>query len=326
VSIPGAANTLQGLRDNPSANEGLWKLSMRREALRVRACMLQSIRHFFVERDYLEIETPCRVPALIPEMHIDAVVSGDWFLHPSPEACMKRLLAAGFEKIFQICKCFREGERGAKHLPEFSMLEWYRQDADYLSLMEECQDLVISVSLAVSGKSDIVYQGRQISLHGSWERLSVREAFERYAAISAEDALRNSCFDEVMVCDIEPNLGIDHPTFLYEYPVSPGALAKRKEKDHGIAERFELYVAGLELANAFSELTDACEQQTMFKKVQEYRSLSGKTIYPMPESFMCDSFVIPESAGIALGLDRLAMILTDSAEIDRVVAFTPETL
>jgi lysyl-tRNA synthetase class 2 len=303
-----------------------WVLSKRREALWVRARMVQAIRRFFIERDYLEVETPCRIPTLIPESHIDAVASGDWFLHSSPEQCMKRLLAAGFEKIFQICKCFREGERGSQHLPEFTILEWYHREMNYMSLMRECRELVISISSAVGCGSDIVYQGNKISLNGAWENLSVREAFNRYAPMSLSEAMRGGCFDEVMACDIEPNLGRERPTFLYDYPVCPGALARSRKDDPGVAERFEFYMAGIELANAFSELVDADEHKRRFEKVRDYRSSMGKSVYPESERFLIALDTMPEAAGIAFGVDRMAMIFTDSATIDNVVTFTPELL
>lgn len=301
-------------------------LSNYRETLWTRARMIDAIRRFFIERDYLEVETPCRMPALIPELNIDAIVSGDWFLHPSPELCMKRLLAAGFDRIFQICKCFRAGERGKRHLPEFTMLEWYRRDIGYVSLMQECQELIASISCAVGCGNDIVYQGKHIILQGPWERLSVREAFDRYASLSVAEALESDRFDEIMAFDIEPKLGRERPTFLCDYPVSSGALAKSRQDDPAVAERFELYIAGLELANAFSELTDAREQQSRFERVQAYRSSMNKSVYPLPERFLSDFITMPESAGIALGVDRLAMIFTDSRDIGDVVAFTPERL
>ena len=306
--------------------EDVWALSKRSDALWIRARMVQAMRRFFIERNYLEVETPFRVPALIPEEHIDAVPCGDWFLHPSPELCMKRLLAAGFGRIFQICKCFREGEKGVLHLPEFSILEWYRRDTDYTSLMQECRELITFTACALDCGSSIVYQEKVVNLKEPWERLSVREAFDRYASMSPEDALRYDRFDEIMVRYIEPHLGNERPTFLYDYPVSLGALARAKKEDPTVAERFELYIAGIELANAFSELTDIDEQRLRFKKTQEYRSSMGRPVYPVSERFLRALDTMPESAGIALGVDRLAMIFTNSTSIDEVVAFTPELL
>jgi lysyl-tRNA synthetase class 2 len=304
----------------------VWALLKRRDALWIRARMIQAMRRYFVENDFLEIETPCRVPSLIPEAHIDVFTCGDWYLLPSPELCMKRLLAAGYERIFQICKCFRKGERGKYHLPEFTMLEWYRRGIDYASLMQECQHLILSVASAVGCGSHIMYQGNNVSLREPWEHLSVREAFHRYAPLQMDKALVDGCFDDVMVCHIEPNLGKMHPTFLYDYPVSLGALARRKKEDSTVAERFELYIGGIELANAFSELVDLHEQQERFERVQAYRSSVNKSIYPISERFLRAFDTMPESAGIALGVDRLAMIFTDAVAIDDVVAFTPERL
>ena len=155
----GAESISQESRDDLPMEEEVCALTKRRDALGMRAMMIQAIRRFFVERHYLEVETPCRVPALIPEPHIDAVACGDWFLHPSPELCMKRLLAAGYERIFQICKCFRDGERGTCHLAEFTMLEWYRSGIDYMSLMGECRDLITSVGSSIGYENGVVYRG-----------------------------------------------------------------------------------------------------------------------------------------------------------------------
>jgi lysyl-tRNA synthetase class 2 len=302
------------------------KLSGRKDALTTRAEMIQAIRRFFTDRDYLEIETPLRVPTLAPESHIDAIPSDGWFLHTSPELCMKRLLAAGFHRIFQISHCFRKGERGRLHVDEFTLLEWYRAGIDYLDLMDECEDLFIFVAGELGFGKTIKYQGRKIDLTKPWERISVREAFEKYSSLSPEKAIEKGLFDEIMVAEIEPHLGKNKPTFLYDYPLSLGSLAREKKKDPSVAERFEIYMAGLELANAFSELTDTEEQRKRFQKEDEFRRSSGKTAYPVPEKFLDALSRMPESSGIALGVDRLAMIFTGSASIDEVVAFTPEDL
>jgi lysyl-tRNA synthetase class 2 len=159
-----------------------------------------------------------------------------------------------------------------------------------------------------------------------WKRISVREAFARYSPLSISEALEKACFDEIMACQIEPRLGFDQPVFLYDYPVEFGALARAKKTDPAVVERFELYMGGLELANAFSELIDEKEQRLRFEKAQQARRAAGKNIYPMPEPFLKSLLNIPESSGIALGVDRLAMIFTDSDTIDEVVTFPPETL
>ncbi len=281
---------------------------------------------FFLDQDFLEVETPLRIPAPAPESHIDAVASEEWFLQTSPELCMKRLLAAGYPRIFQICKCFRAGERGDRHLPEFTMLEWYREGTDYRTLMDDCEALIPLVARELGFGGIISRQGREIRLEIPWERITVREAFGRYATMTAAEALRTDRFDEILACEVEPRLGMESPVFLYEYPVELGALARVKEGDPGIAERFELYCAGLELANAFSELTDAGEQRRRFEEAFRDRRRNGSPLYPMPERFLDALPQMSPSAGIALGVDRLAMLFADKDRIDEVVAFTPESL
>ncbi len=303
-----------------------WRLAKKQNALWLRARMIQAIRQFFCGRDYLEVETPLRIPAPAPEEHIDAPPSGDWFLQTSPELCMKRLLAAGYSKIFQISKCFREAERGQLHLPEFTLLEWYRQGIDYQVLMQECEELILHVAGTLEQGDVLSFRDKKIALQRPWKRISVREAFTWYSGMSMTEALEKACFDEIMACKIEPRLGFDQPVFLYDYPVEFGALARAKKTDPAVAERFELYMGGLELANAFSELIDEKEQRLRFEKARQARRTAGKNIYPMPEPFLKSLLTLPESSGIALGVDRLAMIFTDSDTIDEVVTFPPETL
>lgn len=239
---------------------------------------------------------------------------------------MKRMMAAGYNKIFQICRCWREGERGNKHLPEFTLLEWYKAESDYRSLMNECEKLIRSVAGAIGLGRKITFHGRQIDLSPPWERISVKEAYHCYAGTSVPEALERNLFDEIMVQDIEPNLGIDKPTFIYDYPAQRGALARLKKEDQTVAERFELYIGGLELANGFSELVDSREQKKRFQAENENRQSNGKSIYSMPDKFLAELDEMPPSAGVALGVDRLAMVLLDSETIDEVVAFTPEEL
>lgn len=299
-----------------------WPLARRRGALVQRGIIFDRVRKFFREKGYLEVETPFRIPAPAPETQIDAIDSRGWFLQTSPEICMKRMLAAGYRRIFQICRCWRDGERGARHLSEFTMLEWYRAGADYLALMEETEALVRSAA----GTTRISYRGLSIELEPPWERISVDEAFRRFAGTGAAEALSAGSFDEIMVERIEPNLGLARPAFLYDYPAPLGALARLKEENPGVAERFELYIGGLEIANAFSELTDAEEQRARFEAEAAERAASGRKGYPLPEKFLASLPQMPESAGIALGLDRLVMVLLDADSIDDVVAFTTEEL
>jgi elongation factor P--(R)-beta-lysine ligase len=294
--------------------------------LRLRANIVQAIRRFFLNSDYLEVETPVRIPAPAPELHIQAPPSGDWFLRTSPELCMKRLLSYGFPRIFQICRCFRQGERGSRHLPEMTLLEWYFAGGNYLDMMDACESLIRFVAAEVCGNDTLLYQGQKIDLGPSWTRMTVSEAFYRYASISMERALDLDRFDEVMGCDIEPFLGFGTPLFLYDYPASCGALARLKPDNPRVAQRFELYMGGLELCNAFSELTDAGEQRRRFEKERYLRSVAGGCEYPIPEKFLSDMEKMPESAGNALGIDRLVMIFADTPSIDDTVAFTPEML
>lgn len=303
-----------------------WPLASRKRALQQRAQILQAIRNRFTEQGYLEVETPHRIPAPAPESHIDAIPSGPWFLHTSPELCMKRMLAAGYEKIFQICRCWREGERGSQHIPEFTLLEWYHSGIDYRMLMEECATLIQTVASKVGLGEKIIFRDQVIDLTSPWERIPVREAFHEYAKTAMEEALKNGRFDEIMVRDIEPRLGIRKPTFIYDYPAQRGALARLKSEDKTVAERFELYMGGLELANGFSELVDEEEQGKRFHQENENRRILGKPIYPVPEKFLSELGDMPPSAGIALGIDRLVMVFLDAKSIDEVVAFTPEEL
>jgi len=301
-------------------------LAKRKKALQKRASILQGIRHFFVGEGYLEVETPHRIPTLAPESHIDAILSGSWFLHTSPELCMKRMMAAGYEKIFQICRCWRDRERGSQHLPEFTLLEWYRAGADYHSLMEDCERFIRCVAAAIGLGQHIFFREREINLSEPWERISVKEAFRYYSQTSMTEALERNLFDEVMVRDIEPRLGVKKPTFIYDYPAERGALARLKPEDPSVAERFELYIGGLELANGFSELVNSDEQRKRFLHENENRQSVGKFVYSMPDKFLAELDWMPSTAGIALGVDRLVMIFLDVETIDEVVAFTPEEL
>jgi len=294
--------------------------------LRLRANLIQSIRHFFVQHDFLEVETPLRIPAPAPEEHIEAIPSDDWFLQTSPELCMKRLLAAGYPQIFQISKCFRADERGRRHLPEFTMLEWYVSQFDYQQLMDQCEAMIIAAFKDLGHDRYIIWQNTKINLTSPWERITVADAFEKYAPLGWQEALAKDQFDEIMVDFIEPHLGIDRPSFLYDYPAKLAALARFKKDNRNFGERFELYIGGLELANGFSELTDAREQRQRFEEAMQLRTKKNWAHYDMPEKFLQALQTMPDAAGIALGIDRLAMLLANTDQIDDVVAFTPETL
>ena len=192
--------------------------------------------------------------------------------------------------------------------------------------MTDCEELLRAVAATVPGRTRISFQGIEVDVALPAVRLSVREAFLRYTPLSADEALARDRFDELMVAEIEPRLGVGSPVILFDYPVARGALARRKSGDPELAERFELYLCGVELANAFSELTDPSEQRERFRQDREERSTAGKDPYPVPQPFLNDLMTMPPSAGIALGIDRLVMLLLDAPAIDDVVAFTPEEL
>ncbi len=300
---------------------------LRGERLEARARIVRAVRAFFWARGYVEVETPHRVPTVIPESHIDPVPSDGWFLHTSPEACMKRLMAAGLGRIFQICRCWRAGERGRLHLPEFTLLEWYRQGADYRDLMGECEELFLAVANALGKGTELTYRGRRVDLTPPWPRIPLDRAFREHAGVGPETALSRGTFDELLVTRVEPALAsMEKPVFLYDYPLEQGALARRRPDRPDRVERFELYAGGLELANAFSELNDPAEQEERFRKERETRARAGRLVTPLPGRFLRDLDRLPECAGIALGIDRLVMLFTGAGSIDEVVAFTPEEL
>jgi lysyl-tRNA synthetase class 2 len=289
--------------------------------------LIRAIRLFFEERDYLETDTPLRLPVLAPELWIEPLTSGGHFLQTSPELCMKRLLAAGHAKLFQISPCFRKGERGRLHLPEFAMLEWYRAGTDYGGLMDECEELIKSVILECGGSPLFPDLARRFPLDIPFKRQTVAEAFADYARCGVDAALADDCYEEVLVEDVESNLGVGgRPAFLYDYPAGLASLARLKREEAAVAERFELYIDGIELANGFSELTDPVEQRRRFEDERRAIMAAGRDPGPMPEKFLAALNDMPEAAGIALGLDRLLMVLTGAASIDEVVCFVPEEL
>lgn len=294
--------------------------------LYLRADIVAAIRSFFASRRFLEVDTPHLIPANAPEEYIDPHGSGDRYLHTSPEICMKRLLCRGHERIFQICRCWRRDERGSRHLPEFAMLEWYRRDSDYRQLMEDCQELLRWVALTCGKSEGIDYQGQRLEPCREAQRITVRDAYARYAVKDVAVAVADGTFDELMVTRIEPSLPTHVPVILMDYPAEMAALARLKADDESVAERFELYLGGLELANGFSELNDSREQRQRFLVANERRIEAGLSPLPLPEPFLDELASLPPSAGIALGVDRLVMLFADAPRIDDVISFTPEEL
>ena len=288
--------------------------------LYLRAAFFQAIRSFFEEQGFLEVDTPIRQPLVIPEQNIVHVPSGTHFLQSSPELYMKRLLASGCEQIFQICRCFRYGERGRLHLEEFVMLEWYRLDADYTDLMSDCEKLFSFLHAKMAGCTF------PVPLHGPWERMTVEQAFQKYCSISPAQALQQDRFDLLLVEEIEPHLGRQKPTFLYDYPLELASLARTKKNHPEVAERFELYVTGIELGNGFSELTDPALQRSRFEEEYAKMDANPGRAKKMPEMFLQDLGRIDKAAGIAMGLDRLFMLLAGHGCLDEAVTFAPDEL
>lgn len=294
--------------------------------LRLRASIIRAVRDFFDERTFLEVDTPLRIPAPAPEPHIHACPSDGWYLQTSPELCMKRLLAAGYPRIFQICKCFRQKERGRRHLEEFSMLEWYESGITYHDLMSRTETLIDFIRRRVALPDIIQYQGQRITLPPPWQKMTVAAAFERFGSMDMTAALAADRFEEVLAFDIEPRLGIHRPVFLHDYPSVFNTLAALIPGRSDLSQRFELYIGGVEICNGFTELTDAAEQRRRFVQERDIRESAGHTAYPLPERFLRDLALMPPAAGNALGIDRLVMIFCDTASIDDVVAFAPEEL
>ena len=267
-----------------------------------RARVLREIRAFFDARGFTEVETPVRIPAPAPEPHIDCPPSGDWFLRASPELQMKKLLAAGMERIYQIGPCFRAGEKGRRHSPEFTMLEWYRANADYSDIARDAEELLAEVL-----KRD----------HADVQRITVREAYLRWAGWDPVVTWDQDRFDFDMATKIEPNLPKE-PLFLTDYPAPAASLARLKSDDPRVAERWELYVDGIELANAFTELIDSVEQRRRFELAREERRALGEADYPLDEEFLDALARMPPSGGVALGVDRLVMLACGASSITDV--------
>ncbi len=307
-------------------NSAIAKLANKRANLEKRAAIFEQTRAFFRIHDFLEVETPIRVRAPAPELHIDCPPSRDMWLLASPELQMKQLLVAGYERIFQISKCFRENERGPWHLPEFSMLEWYRTGGDIDGLMKDCEDLIRRVCTHVSGSSALTAGPAKIPLPPKWQRISVADAFERFAGWRPGSDPDPNRFDTDLVNKVEPALKNLGPVFLHSYPASMASLARLDPKNPDVSLRFELYIGGLELANGFDELTDPVLQRSRFDLERQRRALMNKAIYPLDHRFLSAlEDGMPPCAGIALGMDRLVMLLTGASSIDEVTAFPDET-
>lgn len=297
-------------------------LSSFSNAFEIRAKTIQAIRNFFYQRGYLEVDTPVRIPAPATELHIDAFSSEDLFLRTSPELHMKRMLASGYKRIFQIGPCFRKGEKGELHNPEFCMLEWYRANADYLDILAETKALIAETAENVLKRTWLKFRCKQIELMPVWESMTVTEAFMTYAGWNPVTDFDAERFDTDLVNKVEPRLRTDIPVVLMNYPTDLAALARLKPDNAHLAERWELYIGGIEIANAFSELTDTKEQRQRFKDCARKREAMGKETYPVDEDFMkALEKGMPPAAGVALGIDRLVMLLCEAESLDEILPF-----
>jgi elongation factor P--(R)-beta-lysine ligase len=332
------------------------RFEMRRQHLERRALIRDAVRRFFADNGFVEVETPAlqASPGLEPHLKAFRTVLADprdgsrspRYLHTSPEFAMKKLLVAGLPRIWQLTHVFRDGERSPTHHPEFAMLEWYRAGASWRDLVPDCVALLRAAQEA-AGAAALTWRGNSADARREWQEISVADAFRDHCGIdllaTAPDPLRpdaarlaeaagaagikphpgddwETLFFRIFLARIEPRLGLGAPTILCDYPISMAALSRAKPGDPRLAERFELYVCGLELANAFGELTDAKEQRARFLADQAKKArLYGET-YPIDEDFLAAlEHGMPPSAGIALGFDRLVMLATGAGDIEEVL-------
>jgi lysyl-tRNA synthetase class 2 len=323
----------------------------RRPFLVARASVLREVRAFFDARGFLAVETPKRVACPGLEPHLVAFsVTGEprRYLPTSPELHLKRLVAAGYQRIYEMGRVFRRGERGRHHLPEFTLLEWYRTGSGLAALMDDCEALLRHLAATVEPPTvpgavclrdqplaapfaRVTYRAALRSHAGidPAEFLSDREvaplrvAIRRLGLHTADDDDRDTLLTRLFVDRVEPHLALTGPCFVTEFPASQAALARvREDPTWPVAERFELYVGGVELANAFHELTDPVEQRRRFVAWQEVRRGLGGEVYPIDEAFMAALEAgLPPCAGIALGVDRLVMLVAGAPDVASVVAF-----
>jgi elongation factor P--(R)-beta-lysine ligase len=328
----------------------------RRPLLLARNRIAAAFRAWFAARDFVEVETAALQVSPGNETHLHAFATeligpGDerrpLYLRTSPEFACKKLLAAGETRLFDFARVFRNRERGPLHHPEFTLLEWYRANAPYETLMTDCAALLAEAA-KVAGAKEFSFRGKSVDPFAEPERLSVAEAFQRFAgidllatieagqgdrtklaaaatkagiAIGADDDW-GDIFSRVLVERVEPRLGLGRATLLYEYPLPQAALARAKPGSGKVAERFELYACGVELANGFGELTDAAEQRARFEAaMREKQRIHGES-YPLDEDFLAALASMPPACGVALGFDRLVMLATGAQRIEQVI-WTP---
>ncbi len=322
----------------------------------VREKVIDAIRSYFKGQGFHEAEVPLLLPAPSTEPFLEVFKTElkddqgnrwDGFLPSSPEFALKKLLSAGSGSVFSITKSFRNGEgRSSRHNPEFTILEWYHTPGDYMTVAKDFEELMIYVNQYIRksvNPETLIYQGKEYNLAGPWEKISVAEAFEKYVGIDTETMLDEAklkavgkqkgyqitekttweeVWNQIIANEVEPQLGKNRPTILYDYPVAQAALSKKKVSDPRFAERFEVFMAGLELGNCFSELTDYREQEARCLADLAERKNLGRTEFPMDTDFIeALKMGMPETGGIAVGVDRLVALFADTPDIADTLFF-----
>ena len=329
-----------------------------RSFLKHRAAITRASRAWFESQGFTEVETGILQVSPGNETHLHAprteLIRPDGervgrYLRTSPEFACKKLLAAGETRIFELARVFRDRERGDLHLPEFTMLEWYRANAPYEEIMADCVTVIAHAARA-TGIGSFSFRGKTCDPHAEPELLTVATAFERYAGIDllstiesgegdraaladaaqgkvrvADDDSWSDIFSKILVEYVEPQLGLRCLTVLFEYPAPEAALARVKPTDPRVAERFEVYACGVELANGFGELTDAAEQRRRFERAMDEKERRYGERYPLDQDFLAAVANMPQACGVALGFDRLVMLASGALRIDQVT-WTPATL
>ena len=341
--------------DQPSPWWSATRHADRKPFLMARAAITKAVRAWFDEQGFAEVETAILQVSPGNETHLHAprteLIRRDGsraqrYLRTSPEFAAKKLLAAGETKIFEFARVFRDRERGDLHLPEFTMLEWYRANTGYDAIMADTI-VVIAHAAQATGIGQFSFRGKTADPFAEPELLTVAAAFEQFAGIDllatiadgegnraalaaaaggrvrvADDDTWSDIFSKVLVEHVEPRLGQGRLTVLFEYPVPEAALARAKASDPRVAERFEVYACGVELANGFGELTDAAEQRRRFASAMDEKARRYGERYPLDEEFLDAVAVMPEASGVALGFDRLVMLASGAPRVDQVV-WTP---
>lgn len=309
-----------------------WQPTSSNNSLKARACLLHEIRAFFAKRQIMEVQTPLLCTHTVSDLHINSFSINhskpQRYLQTSPEYAMKRLLAAGSGPIYQICKAFRQEESGRQHNPEFSLLEWYRPDFDHHRLMQEVSGLIQALLNTPTAEkisyADIFLQQLNLNPHTVSLEALHSEVSHHKLYDQPEQLDHTTCLELLMSHCIEPTLGINAPTFIFDYPKEQAALAKLSTSAPTVAQRFELYIHGKEIANGFNELNNQALQQERFMQDNQKRTTAGLHEIPLDKNFLNCLNHLPNCAGVALGIDRLLMIKLNKKQIKEVISFSWE--